>query len=87
MFSTHSGAPSLPVLPSSASIRRTVRHSDDPKILTMSDKDYLAAISALGGAWTDTENMSDSWLEDIRNEWDKRLDYLNDTEPPTDTHI
>lgn len=86
-FLTHSGIPSLPVSLSSAPVRRTIRHSDDSKILTMSDKDYLAAISALGGAWADNENMSDSWLEDIRNEWDERLDYLNDTEPPTDTHI
>ncbi len=50
----------------------------------MSDEEYLAALGALGGIWADRDDISDNWLEEIRDEWDKRLDglYGNPNEAP-----
>jgi hypothetical protein len=55
---------------------RTIRYTDDAEILAMGDEEYLAAIDALGGAWSNRDDISDHWLEEIRGEWDKRLGDL-----------
>ena len=69
-------------------VSKTIRFSDDSIILAMSDEEYLKSIKALSGKLADDENMSDSWLESIRNEWDERLeDLYGIPETPTNSHI
>lgn len=56
---------------------------EDPETAAMSDKEILAEVRAMFGAWADRDDIDDNWLDDIRSTWDDRLDGLYG--PETDT--
>lgn len=58
--------------------RKTVRYTDDPSILAMSDEEYLAAIAASGGSMADEKD----WVADLRAGWEKRLNDFETDAPP-----
>ena len=71
----NSGLPNVSLLPTNV---RDIRYTDNPELLRMSKPDYIAAIAALSGIWSDRNDISDNWVDEIRSEWDKRIDDLYD---------
>lgn len=69
----NSGLPNVAPLPVNA---RDVRYTNDPEILRMSKAEYIAAIEALSGIWSNRDDISNDWVDEIRSEWDKRVDVL-----------
>lgn len=64
--------------------RKTPIYEEDPEIMAMTDEEILNEVLAMAGAWADREDMSDTWLEDLRAGWIDRLGtlYNEPTENP-----
>jgi len=53
---------------------------DDMEIAYMSDEAIEAEVLAMFGSWADRDDITDTWLDDIRGGWDTRLDELYGTD-------
>lgn len=53
--------------------------SEKPVVSTPDREEIWENFEKLYGAWADT-GMSDSWLEDLRDEWEERLNDLYEAE-------
>ena len=49
---------------------------NDSEIMSMSPDEIKAEVLAAFGAWADREDITDEWLEILRQSWNNRLDEL-----------
>ena len=56
--------------------KMTTYNINDSEIMSMSPDEIKAEVLAAFGAWADREDITDEWLEILRQSWNNRLDEL-----------
>jgi hypothetical protein len=51
-------------------------YEEDPEILAMSDKEIVSEARAAFGMWADRDDITDTWLDELRGGWENRLDDI-----------